>query len=227
MYYLAEMRKKIFSAVSVTTVSILLSAFCSTGADNSDPVLKFYIHQADSTFKDSDIAKCEQKFSFMAYTYYKSIGRKGLVARIDSVVSRYFCNGAKFDSSQILVKPQRKVPEIIFEFPNVFANHFSHNFYPNDVGGEKVAIGFDTDTSMTTMPEGIAVVDRANYRLRELYLYYPNQKGYKRLTRSFRFAEYDGFIFPDSIWEVGAKQGVFSTEYYCLETKIELFQFLR
>jgi hypothetical protein len=56
--------------------------------------------------------------------------------------------------------------------------------------------------------------------LRWLYLYYPSTSGVERLTRSFRFTEVEGYVFPDSIWEVGARSGIFSLEYYRLETGI-------
>jgi len=54
-----------------------------------------------------------------------------------------------------------------------------------------------------------------------LYLFYPNRPDFKKFSLSFRFVEYQGHVFPDSIWEVGTKAGIFSTESYRVETAIE------
>jgi hypothetical protein len=109
----------------------------------------------------------------------------------------------------------------------VFDDLFEHKFFPNDIGGQDLAIGFTPITVDDTLPNGIAVIDREEHDLKYLYLYFPNPDGYKRLTRSFRFEQFSGYTFPDSIWEVGAKQGIFTTDYYRLESKIENFQLLR
>jgi hypothetical protein len=224
------MRKRIFlstALVVLAAVSVLLSQPLTDTTKETDPVLKFYVHQADSTFEKTDFSDSTLKYSFLAFTYYKNIGRKGVVSRLDSAVTRYFCSGVKIDSTQTVVASHRKIPEITFDYPNVFTCSFEHRFFPNDVGEINLAIGFDNYTAKDTLPTGIAVVDRENYALHRLYLYYPNAVDYKRLTRSFRFAQFSGLVFPDSIWEVGARQGIFTVEYYRLETEIGQLQFIK
>jgi len=196
-------------------------------SEDIDPVLNFYVANADTTFTNSDSDISSLKFSFVALTYYKSIGKKGVVTRLDSTVIRYFCNGESVDSSVTLVKPKGKVPDVKFHCPNVFVDSYAHGFFPNDIGGQDLAISFENIISPDTLPSGIAVIDREKFKLRTAYLFYPNQKGYKRLTRSYRFNDNSGFNFPDSVWEVGAKQGIFSMEFYRLETSIKEIQLLR
>jgi len=104
--------------------------------------------------------------------------------------------------------------------PNVFAQASEFCFYPNDTGGVELALGFDHDVSLSQLPVGLAVIDRDRYLLRWLYLYYPEHLDYKRFSRSYRLTLQDGYVFPDSIWEVGARPGIFSPEYYRLETVI-------
>lgn len=192
-----------------------------------DPVLQFYVKQADSVFGRTELKENDLRYSFLAFTYFKRIGRKGVVERLDSSVTRYFCSGKSIDSTQVLLEPENSIPQITFGYPNVFTEHYEHNFFPNDIGDTNLAIGFDNFSSTDTLPTGVAVIDRDDYALHRLYLYFPNTKDYKRLTRSFRFAEFSGLVFPDSIWEVGAKQGVFTVEYYRMETEIGQLQFLR
>ena len=227
MYYLSKMRKRNLLAASVAVLSVLSALFYETNADEPDPVLKFYVSQADSAFVRTSLSNPPVNYSFVALTYFKSIGRKGVVSRLDSTVARYFCSGATVDSAQTLVESKGKIPELTFSYPDVFTEDYGHNFFPNDIGQQDLAIGFDSYSDPDTFPSGIAVIDRENYLLRRLYLFYPNPEGYKRLTRSFRLAEFGKYIFPDSIWEVGAKHGIFTTEYYRLETGIEQIQLLR
>lgn len=109
----------------------------------------------------------------------------------------------------------------------MFVDSFGHGFFPNDTGARELAISFENISSSDTLPSGIAVIDREEFTLLSAYLFYPREEGFKRLTRSFRFSDNAGFNFPDSVWEVAARQGIFSTEYYRLETKIKEIQLLR
>lgn len=221
------MRKKFFWASILAVLWAFSPDSRNASADEIDPVLKFYITGADSAFTTSSIWNSRVKFSFQAFTYYKKLGRRGVVTRIDSTAIRYFCTGKEVDSTQTLLKAKSIFPESEFRYPNVFTEDFAHSFFPNDVGKQDLAIGFDVIPPDDTLPDGIAVIDREEFILRRLYLYFPSQKGYKRLTRTYRFAEFGEYIFPDSIWEVGAIQGVFSADFYRLESKIENIQLLR
>ncbi|HEX2897801.1 MAG TPA: hypothetical protein VHP63_07110 [candidate division Zixibacteria bacterium] len=218
------MRKSLFFSI---ILSFYLPIAYSILAEDADPVLNYYVSYADTNFVSSNSNLAASKYSFVALTYYKSIGKKGVVTRLDSTVVRYFCSGESVDSSVTLVKSDGKIPELTFLCPNVFIDSFGHGFFPNDTGGRELAISFENISSSDTLPSGIAVIDREEFSLRAAYLFYPNQTGYKRLTRSFRFSDKAGFNFPDSVWEVGAKQGIFSTEYYRLETGIKEIQLLR
>lgn len=227
MYYLPEMRKKFFWA-SIPAVLLAFSIDSpNSSAEDIDTILKFYVTEADSAYITSSFWNRPFRFSFQAFTYYKKLGRHGAVTRIDSTAVRYFCTGPVVDSTQILLKPKSDFPEPEFHYPNVFTKDFRHSFFPNDVGNQDLAIGFDVTTPDDALPDGIAVIDRENFELRRLYLYFPKKEGYKRLTRTYRFSEFGEHVFPDSIWEVGATEGIFSADFYRLESKIENIQLLR
>lgn len=227
MYNFNKMRKNFFHTLKWAVLSLYSMLYASLSSQEPDPVLKFYVSQADSTFEKSTLSRQSIKYSFEAATYFKSIGRGGAVKNIDSSIVRYFCNGTTLDSHVTQLQANHHLPEITFIYPNVFEESFEHKFFPNDIGGEDLAIGFSNDSTSDHLPDGIAVLDREEFNLKNLYMYFPDPEGYKRLTRSFRFSQFSGFTFPDSIWEVGAKQGIFSTEYYRLETKISNIQLLR
>ncbi len=220
------MTKRFFqiTAAQILAAIFFMSAFAQ---EQTDPVLDFYVSQANEAFEESKSFSNNFRYTFLAFTHYKQIGRGGIVERLDTSITRYFMTGSSIDSTQVVAEPTSEMPAPIFIYPNIFAESYIHNFFPNDIGEEDIAIGFDTPGSEDTLPAGVAVIDREEYNLKRLHLYFQNPDGFKRLTRSYLVKEQYGFVFADSIWELGAKRGVFSTEYYRLETDIGQLQLIR
>lgn len=207
--------------VAVLFGAVLWGVSPSAGNDREkDPVLSFYRERARETFKSRDPIERGVSYSFRALTYYKVIGKKGEVTRIDSSIADYYFSFGGLDSSTVIVAPERKQPKPDFSFPNIFMTDYDYYFFPNDTGGASLAIGFDSFTATDEAPVGLALIDRIRYFLRRAYLFYPCWKGHKRFSRSFRFVECEGYVFPDSIWEVGARQAVFTADHYRIETGI-------
>ena len=189
-------------------------------AEESDPILEFYVKRGSSVFSSRNPLERAVNFSFMARTYYKKIDNKGEVKKIDSAFITQYYSFGQLDS---LLWDSLKTSQFIefeYEFPNVFDKKYLYNFYPNDTGAVDLPIGFDTDSTNFEYPIGVVIIDRNLYSLKWLYLHYPNESSHKRYSRSFRFTNIDNYIFPDSIWVVGAKRGIFSTENYRIETGI-------
>ncbi|MEA3297096.1 MAG: hypothetical protein U9R56_04460 [candidate division Zixibacteria bacterium] len=202
---------------------VIIVFFCAAAGEPVavDPVLEFYCGRAAAVFTARDPIEHGLCFSFTVRSYYKSVGRRGNIEDVDSAVIRYHFSFGHLDSQKTVLCTSDKLTDIDFSFPNVFSEHYLYNFYPNDTGGVNIAIGFDTDSVGNNQPVGLALIDREQYILRWLYLFYPHKSGFRRFSRSFRMTEFRGFVFPDSLWEVGAAEGVFSTDDYRLETCIE------
>jgi hypothetical protein len=145
----------------------------------------------------------------------------GRITSVDTAVVRYWFTGDLLDSQVVESSTSDELPQVTFDLPQVFSTDYLFTFFPNDPGGEMLSIGFDTPDDTTTLPVGLAVIDREEYVLRRLYLHYPRLKGYRHLSRGFRFVIIDGYLVADSIWEIGAKEGVLSTEHYRLESRID------
>jgi hypothetical protein len=194
----------------------------STDTIANDPVLSYYWKRADATMVSGEPDQRGVSYSFVATSYYKKLGRLGAIEWSDSLSTANYYSFGKLDSSQVRFAAKRDgIPDVSFEHPNVFADQYYLTDFPNDTGGQSLPIGFDTDTTQPTSPTGIALIDRNKFFPRWLYLHYPAQSGYRRYTRSFRFTVKDGFIFPDSIWEVASKDGLFYSTSYRLETRID------
>jgi len=192
-----------------------------------DPVLKFYYERAGSVFNGYDPLETGTSYSFLATSYFTKVNNDGSLGKIDSAISEYYFSFGQLDSQKTIIQTAKKFEDLDFSIPNVFNEDYYYNFFPNDTGGAEIAIGFDRDSTETDLPLGLAILDRNRYTLNRLYLYYPSKERHKRFSRCFRFIEYEGLIFPDSVWIMGAKQGIFSTSYYRIETKIENIQIYR
>lgn len=210
-------------SVFITHTGITFSADEST----YDPVLEYYTQRSAAVFKSTSPILTGTSFSFIGTTYYKSIGRKGAVEKLDSASIKYFYNYGQLDSSQVIYKTADKFDNLDFTVPNIFELDYDRYFFPNDTGGAQLAIGFDADTSVHDVPVGLSLIDRKTHQLRWLYLFYPDREKYKRYSRSFRFIEHEGRVFPDSIWEVGDRLGIFSTDSYRTETRIDSIQVIQ
>ncbi len=204
--------------------SVALIATATGSADDSyggDPVLEFYCTQAASVSAESDPLGNGVSFSLLTTSHYKRVASNGRITSVDTAIVSYWFSSGSLDSQVVETATSDGIMHQRFSVPDVFNAQYRYTFYPNDIGGELLAIGFDTPTADDSLPVGLIVIDRDSYLLRRLYLYYPHREGYKRFSRCYRMSEQSGFLFPDSIWEVGAREGVFTTDDYRLETRID------
>ena len=209
-------------AVVMVACGVLLAAAVSLLADDEtdNPILDFYVERARHAFESRNPAETGVSYSFQAKFYRKVIEKGGVIGHVDSAVIDYFYSWGKLDSLRPVSGDFERFQNTDLDYPDVFTGDYVYNLFPNDTGGPQLSIGFDTPTADDTLPVGLVVIDRELYYPLWLYLSYPNKVGYKRFTRSFRFTEVEGMMFADSVWEVGAKAGVFFSEYYRIETGI-------
>lgn len=192
-----------------------------------DPILSYYCKRASEAFTGQNPLESGISFSFRATSHYMNLGEHGEVTRLDSGITDYYYSFGKLDSAEVVLKPKHDQKPIDFSYPDVFSQDYEFYFFPNDTGGSELAIGFDTYNSEDTLPIGLAVIDRDRFFIRWLHLHYPNKKYYKRFSRSFRFAEHDEYLFADSMWQVSARRGVFTTEFFRVESRITDFRLYR
>jgi len=212
--------KKILLPAVVFGLILGVTLSLAAADDAENPILDFYVQRAEHAFVSRNPAETGVSYSFRATFYRKVIETGGVAGRIDSAVIDYFYSWGNLDSLRPVSGDFERFQKTDLDYPDVFKYDYVYNLYPNDTGGQELAIGFDTRTADDTLPTGLAIINRELYFPMWLYLSYPNKVGYKRFTRSFRFTEVEGMTFADSVWEVGAKAGVFFSEYYRIETGI-------
>lgn len=202
-------------------VLLLAVSIMAAGDYGDDQVLKFYCTQTEAISQRSNALSNYVQVVATAHTFYKRIASDGHVTSVDTAVIRYWFTGGIIDSQVVVSGNLDEIPQAKFDIPDVFSQDYMYSFFPNDPGGGMLSIGFDTPNDSVDLPVGLAVIDRDEYKLRRLYLHYPQLDGYKHLSRGFRLTECGEYLFPDSIWEVGSREGVLSTEHYRLESRID------
>jgi hypothetical protein len=229
-YNTFRMRRKIpYAAAALLAIfaASLAARLWAADQNQPDPILEFYVKKAAATFTSRDPMAAGVNFSLRATTYYKDLSRGGKVTLSDSSIIDYFYSFGEVDSTVVIAAPKHNHPSFDITVPNVFTGDYVYNFFPNDTGGSDLSIGFDTRDTTSPDPTGIAVIDRDRYFLKRLYLFYPNDVAYKRYSRSLRFTDFEGYIFPDSVSESRAEAGIFSSKHYRVETEIGQLQIYR
>lgn len=189
-------------------------------AEETDPVLEYYWTNAGKAAPVFNPNKTGVSYQFRATSWRRSRGDNEEWAQSDSLVRDFFVSNGSIDSVLTIKGEPDRFDDLSFFHPEIFELDFHLGLFPNDTGGAPLAISMMYDSASVGQPDGLVVIDRYQYNLRSLYLYFPGRSGYLRFTQSWRFTVIDGLVFPDSVWEVGTKMGVFSTDSYRLETGI-------
>lgn len=204
----------------IIAITMAGSCLIKVSADNNDPILDYFTMRAKEVCKSRNPFDAGVNYSFTAKTNYYRIEDNGILRRTDSSIVNYFYSFGEQDSIVIIVEPKNNQDQPDFNYLNIFNNNYIYNFFPNDTGGEDISIGFDSKFNSDNQPIGFVVINREFFYLKMLHLYYLHDRHDKRISKSYRFIELGGFIFPDSIWEIKAKRGILSVDYYRTETGI-------
>jgi len=211
----------------ILTIFIILILYASTALSqeeiSTDPVLDYYLQRAKAVYKTCNPDETGAAYSFIARSYLSELQRNGIIDLTDSSIVKYFFSFGNMDSQIVKISTIGKLDSLDFSYPNLFENDYDFNFYPHDIGGNNISIGIDSDATKNLKPVGIAVIDRNNYVLRRLYLYYPNEDRYKKYSKVISFIDHKGIVFPDSINTTFLKAGIFSTNHFRLLTVIDSF----
>lgn len=209
-----------FLVLSVLSVAGLMAQ------EETDPVLDYYWTKAATAYGERNLGDLDIPYRVEAVILYKNMNNDGQAISTDSVGLSYFFTGSAVDSQITIFGDAGRLSRFSLQVINVFDSDYRIFSFPNDTGGAGLPIGFDTEAGSTD-PTGFVIIDRNTGYLRWLYLHYSQSPGYRRLSRGVRMADFQGYMFPDSVWEIGARDGFFSSENYRIEariTNVELLQ---
>ncbi len=211
-------KKQYGPLLTIFAIWIGIAAYGNGQAGND--VLDYYWRKAAETFERRRNADDALRYRLETRSFYKSLDRKGQVARVDTAKVAYFFSGPILDSAVFDRGDPARFELVELMPPDIFALSYMKNLFPNDDGVGELAIGLDTEDEAAEVPSGLLLLDRRSYLPRLLYLYYEPEGDLVRLTRSFRFFEFNGLIVPDSAWVSASKRGVFFMEHFRIETAV-------
>lgn len=186
----------------------------------ADDVLEYYLKNVKRAIKTRNPINNGTSYFYTANTFYQYTNAHGKVGRVDTISAKFYYSWGKFDSTVVIKGDPSLVESIVPDYDDIFDQEYLFQTFPNDTGGIDFAIGFDTPSDSLPLPVGLLIIDRENFTPRWLYLSYPEKSGYTRFSKAWRFTELEGLIFPDSVWIVAAKGGVFGDDNYRIETGI-------
>lgn len=222
---LSNKKMRIKSLIIYVVVCLLVAAGMVLAED--DAILGYYADRAGSVFQSRNPIESGQAFSFRLVAYYRELNKQSEYELVDSAETRYFVSFGQVDSTEVIYKAKKELESFEINYPNIFKDDYIYNFYPNDSGGSELSIGFDSSPVDSTLPIGMVVIDRTNYYLRYLYLYYLADKKYKEQSFGYRFSEHDTFVYPDSVWIMKSERNFFSTTYFKYEYGIYDFKLIK
>lgn len=195
--------------------------------ERDDPVLRYYTERAAGQGESRDPYKAGLAFQAWVRAYLTHLGRGGKDELTDSATFIRYYSFGELDSQAVTAVTKEALIEIDLTYPNIFSQDYDFRFYPNDTGGAVLPIGFESDTVRNLSPVGLAVIDRDEYYLRKLYLYYPKLEKYERYSRTLSFGLHDGFVFPDTAVTTYAQAGIFSVEHYRIDAYVDSVKIIR
>lgn len=201
--------------------AMLPAPMVSAQDESDDPVLDFYCERARAVYRTHNPFDNGATFSFRARSWVTELKQRGKEVPVDSSLVRYYYSSGNLDSQQIIMSTSDDLIGTDFSYPNLFDHEYDFSFFPNDAGGEVLAIGVDADTARGLYPVGIAVIDRNRYFLRRLYLYYPDLDRYERYSQVISFLNHGQVVFPDTVQITYAKAGVLSTGHFRLQIIVD------
>jgi len=202
-------------------IALCIAAIIYGQEKQDDPVLDFYCNRAKAVYPTLNPFDNGAALSFLVRSYLTELKRRGREIVTDSSIVRYYFSYGYLDSQQIITSTTDELTGLDFAYPNMFDRDYYFNFFPNDTGGDAIAIGVDSDSTRGYTPVGIAVINRSHYYLLRLYLYFPGPNKYERYSKEMSFVNYGGVVFPDTIRVTFARAGIFSTQYYRRETIVD------
>ena len=158
MYNMSRENKYMWIVIVFIVVTCCVKT--SYTQDKEDDILNHYQTRASEVFDGRNPIVSGLKFSFEAKRYGLVYDKQMHKKIKDSTIAKYYYSFGELDSMVVLTKPKDSFDSLDILYPNIFADNYSFNFFPNDTGGQNLAIGYDSHNFDVSLPVGMAIIDR-------------------------------------------------------------------
>lgn len=166
-------------------------------AGEPDATMQYYLNSVDYIFNKNLIFNTDEEFTYRVRSILEITDYRGRQEDIDTTVFQLFYSDGALDSSRILDSTDMKentLPDN-FNYPQPWKENLMFDFYPNDTGVGELAISFEsTFLDSTDATIGFFNLDRDNFYLTALFIYYPNPKQHERVSEVFIFDRLNDYI---------------------------------
>jgi hypothetical protein len=177
--------------------SVVLCLVSISYAEDIGSVISFYLDNLDYVFNRNYIFKSDSGFSCNVRSILATTDYRGRPDKIDTTVVKLFFSKGKLDSSKILDSAEIKENILPSDFlpQQVWHDSLKFDFYPNDTGSGTLAIGFESNSmDSSDAVVGFVNLNRTDYYIEELFLYYPRPEKYEGISRIYIFDRSGDFI---------------------------------
>lgn len=208
---------------SVTAILLLLmvvALFTGSGltpqAASDDVVMEYYLENVASVFSRDYLFETEKSFACQVRSIYRRTDYRGELNSIDTALFGLYGHHGKIDSITIVDSAavgNNRFPGKL-GLVRVWEAENSYYFFPNDTGAGRLAIGYEpVDSEAENPPSGFFNIDRYNFDLLALFVYFPDPPDNERLSRTFSFDRVDSVIVPRKLEIHATKMRFLGREY--------------
>ncbi len=190
--------KRIFLIAGILLLFLILSSHTASYADETDPVIRFYLDNVDYVFDKNYIFNADNGFSCNVESILETTDYRGRTDKIDTTVYQLFYSKRVLDSSSVFdsAKSEENILLTDFHPPRPWKDDLMFDFYPNDTGAGELAISFESylmDSSDAAI--GFLNLDRNSFFIEELFVHNPNPEYFERISEIYVFERSGDFIF--------------------------------
>jgi hypothetical protein len=192
------------------------AAISLSPAGDDDYVIRFYLDNIDSVFSKFYLFDAVGSFSCKVNSVVEQTDYRGKLKSVDTAVYHVFITDGRIDSTATIDSVSRLPDDIQDDFRifKPWRENYAFYFFPNDTGVGRLAIGFEpTADKSNILPTGLLNVNRDDYYIEELLLFYSDYKGNEQYSESIRFARTGPYLSLKDVTNRSVKVAFLGRKY--------------
>lgn len=212
----------------ITGIFIVICPVSLWGGEIDDPAMKFYLDKTDSVLNKSSLFNKDIEYSVSTTSIYQNISYRGVAGESDTASFLIKYRQGNFIGSEVV--DSAVMEDNIFPPAVQFEKPWGHNcrfyFFPRDTGAGDLAIGFEpADSVDKKCPEGLIILDRDTYQIKQIYLHYQAVDEYEWLSLEYQFMYENEITSLKSLAIQGCYFGFFQRRFFRQDLRFDNYRF--